>query len=173
MPKEEVKKRFKAALESEEFAQSFKSAWAQQMAELDRLKAEGYFDPPPNCPLDEKVLERELNEWDPIELIAMGCPEDEYSPENLDIRKKVVKLPELDLPLDVENLGKIIFETFDDFFGGGMTIAVDVENGKAEPIERRRKPRFTLDDCKKVAEKILAAQKIIDEKKIADEKSSQ
>lgn len=54
-----------------------------------------------------------LNEWDPIELIAIGCPDDEYEPEAKAI------LAEMEKTSDETRLAKKIYNIFKTSFGHG------------------------------------------------------
>lgn len=57
-----------------------------------------------------------VDEWDPIGLLAMGCPDDEYSPEIVDIVKL---LPQMQ---SVEELASGIREVFLEWFGEHLPI---------------------------------------------------
>ena len=54
-----------------------------------------------------------INDWDPVELLAMHCPDDEYHSEIRVICRYVKKTE----PLDETELGTFIYQTFRDYCG--------------------------------------------------------
>lgn len=71
-----------------------------------------------------------IDEWDPIDLLAMHCPHDEYDDISILISQKV------QTTVDIENLAKCIYDLFVYEFG------VTTFNK-------------SLDECKMIAEKII------------------
>lgn len=56
-------------------------------------------------------IKRVINEWDPIGLLAMECPEDEYHPEIADIAKRLKEIH------SVEEAARMIKQVFLEWFG--------------------------------------------------------
>lgn len=52
-----------------------------------------------------------IDEWDPIDLLAMHCPDDEYDEISLWISQEIRTV------VDVENLAKYIYDLFVQQFG--------------------------------------------------------
>ena len=57
------------------------------------------------------ILKKIINENDPVGLLAMNAPEDEYDPEINNILKKLTK------NYTLEDIKKIVFEEFIKWFG--------------------------------------------------------
>ena len=58
-----------------------------------------------------EVVRKEINKDDPIGLISMGTPHDEYDPEVKEIVRKISKAG------GVEKLQNLVHKTFVEFFG--------------------------------------------------------
>ena len=78
-------------------------------------------------------IKRIIDSWDPIGLLALGCPEDEYSPEIREIEKRSASAKG-----EVE-LAQIIRTVFTEYFG--------------EDVFRR-----SLDECRAVALAMLGKE---------------
>lgn len=71
-----------------------------------------------------------IDEWDPIDLLAMHCPADEYDEISLELEKMIAER------VDLDSLTSAIFDLFVQAFGI---------------------PTFnkSLDECRKIAKKIM------------------
>ncbi|WP_316571766.1 DUF1871 family protein [Neobacillus sp. YIM B06451] len=66
--------------------------------------------------MDEYFLVKEvIDEWDPIGLLGMGCPDDEYDPEINDIVKRLSNIT------SVDELAQEIQEVFLKWFGENLS----------------------------------------------------
>lgn len=52
-----------------------------------------------------------IDEWDPIDLLAMHCPDDEYNDISFSISEKV------QTTVNIENLANYIYDLFEHEFG--------------------------------------------------------
>ena len=78
------------------------------------------------------VIKMAIDEWDPIGLLIIHSPADEYDSESKGIFNRLSELTFI----SIEALANIIFEVFVKSFGDDVFIS-------------------GLDECKKIAEKIL------------------
>jgi len=67
------------------------------------------FDPSPII----KIVKKNINEWDPLQLLSIECPEDEYESEIREISIYIIKHRD---DLDVIKLEREIRKTFEDNF---------------------------------------------------------
>lgn len=75
-------------------------------------------------------VKKKIDEWDPIDLLAMHCPDDEYNDISFSISEKV------QTTVNIENLANYIYDLFEHEFG-------------VPTFEK------TLDDCRIIARKII------------------
>lgn len=84
-------------------------------------------------PISYATIKKAIDEWDPIALLITHAPADEYDSESNRIFERLSELTSISM----EALANIIFEVLVKGFGDDVFIS-------------------GLDECKKIAEKILA-----------------
>lgn len=60
-----------------------------------------------------QIVKRRIDEWDPIGLLAMGVPDDEYDVEVMMIVERLSKV------IDLRDLSKAVTDVFDEMFYDG------------------------------------------------------
>lgn len=78
------------------------------------------------------LVRKVINKHDPLGLLEMGAPEDEYSPEINSISKR------LTTQMSKQEIEKVVFEEFDYWFG------VEITKSKSPALKEIAKDIFKL-----------------------------